>query len=99
MTIALTPEELEILLEDALLLGDRSAVARLFAEEALLDEGGRFALRRGGDVIADHVVNNWTGACAYVAAPYRVLQGHCPGGEPGGSKRRPPRGGEAPGNS
>lgn len=74
MNMALTPEELEALLEDAVLMGDRSAVAHLCAEEALLYESGDCTERHGGQAIADHAVSTWIGTDAYLAAPSRVLQ-------------------------
>lgn len=37
-----TPEELETLLEDALMMGDREALAELFREEAVLVTGSEY---------------------------------------------------------
>lgn len=63
-----TPEELETLLEDALLLGDGPAVADLFADGGVLviDDGFRPV-----QVDAQLLLNSGDG---YLAAPRRVVQ-------------------------
>ena len=67
-----TPEELETLFEDALLLRDHRALASLF------ETGATFVTRdqqpvRGGEAIARVALATPDGACAYVADPRRVL--------------------------
>lgn len=70
-----TPEELETLMEDAYVLGDGKALARLFVAEGLLIAGssqpavrGRPAIARVAERIADTTVSS------YVAQPRRILQ-------------------------
>lgn len=69
---ARTPEELETLLEDALVLHDASALAELFAPDAVLavDE----ALTARGDAIPDTALALLSNGRAYVADPQRVLE-------------------------
>jgi hypothetical protein len=69
-----TPEELETLLEDAFLLCDADAVARLFEDGSLLvtDEEsqqvrGREAILRAASLLCRH-------GCGYLADPRRVFQ-------------------------
>ena len=70
---ARTPEELETLLEDALVVGDRAALAALFEAGAVLVAGDR-PLARGGEAIARVATALWTGERTYVADPRRVVQ-------------------------
>ncbi len=70
---ARTPEELETLLEDALVVGDRVALAALFEAGAVLVAGDR-PLARGGEAIARVATGLWTGERTYVADPRRVVQ-------------------------
>ena len=68
-----TPEELETLLEDAFVIRDREAIARLFEEGAVLVTGdGREA--RGGEEIARRARAMWDCGGTYLADPRRVLQ-------------------------
>jgi hypothetical protein len=68
-----TPEELETLLEDAVLLGDADAVARLFQPGGLLviagapQLSGRGQIREAAAALGLH-------RPGYLAAPRRVLQ-------------------------
>lgn len=73
LAAARTPEELEVLLEDALLLRDFGALAALFEDGAVLvAEGERSA--RGGKTIARLALATWQGGHSYVAKPQRVIQ-------------------------
>jgi hypothetical protein len=69
-----TPEELGTLLEDAFLLRDAEAVARLFEDGSLLVIGegsrqvrGREAILRAASLLCHH-------GCGYLADPRRVFQ-------------------------
>lgn len=70
---ARTPEELETLLEDALLMRDDATVAALFEAGAVLvaDDGPPI---RGDAAIASLALALWEGDRAYVADPRRVVQ-------------------------
>ena len=70
---ARTPEELETLLEDALMLRDRGALAALFAEGAVLVPGDDRAAQ-GGEEIARLALATWNGDHAYVADLQQVVQ-------------------------
>jgi hypothetical protein len=70
---ARTPEELETLLEDWLVLRDSHAVAGLFEEGAVLAAGDERPAR-GGEEIARSALATWTGGHTYVADPRQVLQ-------------------------
>jgi ubiquinone/menaquinone biosynthesis C-methylase UbiE len=70
---ARTPEELESLLEDALVLRDGEALAGLFEAGAVLVAGGQRPAR-GGAAIARLALATWAGDRTYVADPRRVLQ-------------------------
>jgi hypothetical protein len=74
MRSANTPEELESLLEDAFLLGDRDALASLFDNPAVLaaDDGSGEA--RGPAEIVRLASTMGGHGYAYVASPLRVLQ-------------------------
>lgn len=72
-TGARTPEELETLLEDALLVRDEAMLAALFAEGAVLVTDGGSPIR-GGEAIARLALGLWSGDRAYVADPQRVMQ-------------------------
>jgi len=70
---ARTPEELETLFEDSLLLRDGVALSQLF------DGGSTFVAHdggtaRGGAEIARLALTTWNGNAAYVADPRRVVQ-------------------------
>jgi hypothetical protein len=69
---ASTPEELETLLEDALLIRDHEAVIELFEDGAVLDPGGGLPEARGADHIATLASALWERT--FVADPRRVLQ-------------------------
>jgi hypothetical protein len=71
---ARTPEELEMLFEDAFVIRDREALAELFEDGAVLvaDDGPREA--RGGLEIARFATALWERDRTYVAEPRRVLQ-------------------------
>jgi ketosteroid isomerase-like protein len=70
---ARTPEELDALLEDAIVLRDRRAVAALFENDALLvdDAAGQ---ARGAGEIAGWATETWKRGVTYAAAEPRVLQ-------------------------
>ena len=71
---ARTPEELETLFEDAFVMRDREALARLFADGAVLvaDDGPREA--RGAEEIARCATAMWERDRTYLADPGRILQ-------------------------
>jgi hypothetical protein len=70
---ACSPEELEMLLEDALLLRDGEALAALFDEGAVLATGdGRPA--HGNAAIARAALAAWDGKRVYLADPRRITQ-------------------------
>jgi hypothetical protein len=71
-TGARTPEELETLLEDALLLSDEKALAALFEDGAVLAAAFTQREARGTDEIASFAVG--TGNRSYLANPRRILQ-------------------------
>ena len=70
---ARTPEELETLFEDALVLRDHQAVAELFEDGAVLSAGNERP-GRGGKEIARLALATWEGDRTYVADPRRVMQ-------------------------
>lgn len=70
---ARTPEELEALLEDALVLRDGEALAELFEAGAVLVAGGERPAR-GGEAIVRVALATWAGDRTYVADPRRVVQ-------------------------
>ena len=70
---ARTPEELETLLEDALLLRDGATLAALFEGGAVLVADGGSPIR-GGEAIANLALALWAGDRSYVAEPQRVVQ-------------------------
>jgi hypothetical protein len=69
-----TPEELESLFEDALILGDRDAVLGLFDQHAALvaEPGGVEA--RGAKHIARHASSIRDRGWRYLADPRRIVQ-------------------------
>ena len=69
---ALTPEELETLLEDAFVRHDPLAAAELFEPDAVVARNGSRSAR--GDAIAAFVAALWAAGVPYVAAPRRVVQ-------------------------
>lgn len=72
-TGARTPEELETLFEDTLLLGDHQALAELFEDGAVLAIGD-IRSARGGEAIVRLALVTWTGRHTYVANPQYVMQ-------------------------
>jgi hypothetical protein len=68
---ALTPEELETLLEDAFVLRDRTALAGLFERDGVLAAAGTVARGAGIDAFAAAL---WAAKTAYYAQPRQVLR-------------------------
>jgi ketosteroid isomerase-like protein len=73
MAGARTPEELETLLEDAFVLRDHQALARLFQPAAMLVTD-RLPEARGRRQIARVAAQLWDSQRSYLADPRRVLQ-------------------------
>jgi hypothetical protein len=73
MSGARTPEELEALFEDAVLLGDRDVVVALFEPGAVLAGDGLHEAR-GAKRIAETVTAMRAEGRTYLADPRRVLQ-------------------------
>lgn len=71
---ARTPEELEQLLEDALVVRDPAALSALFEDGAVLLRSGAPGEARGGRQIARIAGELWARDLTYVAAPHRVVQ-------------------------
>lgn len=71
---AQTPEELEMLLEDSLLLRDAESLIALFAAGAVLATGEEESDR--GKDIARLALATWKGEQTYDADPKRVIQAH-----------------------
>jgi len=71
---ASTPEELESLFEDALVVGDLEALAQLFVDGAVMVRGGEARAARGGQAIARSAAAMGERGYAYVAEPRLVLQ-------------------------
>jgi ketosteroid isomerase-like protein len=68
-----TPEELDVLLEDAFVVRDRAACHSLFHEGAVLaDSNGLQA--RGRDAIGNALAARWARQSSYFALPGQVLQ-------------------------
>ncbi len=70
---ARTPEELEVLLEDTLLLRDPHTLAALFEAGAVLVTGGERPAR-GGEAIAQLALATWDSDHSYLADPRGVMQ-------------------------
>jgi hypothetical protein len=70
---AQTPEELETLLEDALVIGNAAALAALFEEGAALGTP-HAPPARGSESIVRLALVTWGGAHPYVAHPRHVIQ-------------------------
>jgi hypothetical protein len=70
---ARTPEELETLLEDALMLRDHQVLAELFEDGAVLVMGDEQPVR-GGEAIARLALVTWEGEHTYIANPQCVMQ-------------------------
>jgi hypothetical protein len=71
---ARTPEELETLFEDAFVVRDRSGLAELFDDGAILVSPHEPLEARGADQIGRLASVMWSRNQLYVAAPRRVLQ-------------------------
>jgi hypothetical protein len=69
-----TPEELEILFEDAVVLRDRDALAGLFEDAGVLVAGAWAREARGGREIARSAPAIWERGPVYLADPRRVVQ-------------------------
>jgi hypothetical protein len=69
-----TPEELDALLEDAVVLRSAGAVADLFEAGGLLAVGADACPARGARAIVRAAAALWAGSGTYVAEPRRVLQ-------------------------
>jgi hypothetical protein len=74
MTAGQTPEELETLLEDALLLQDAEALAQLFEDASVLVAGDRAQQVRGSGAIVGAAWLLWQQRHRYLASPRRVFQ-------------------------
>ena len=70
---ARTPEELEILLEDAFVMRDRAELCALFGDGAVLAADGA-PEARGGDAIGCAATALWAAGGSYVGGTQRVLQ-------------------------
>jgi hypothetical protein len=69
-----TPEELEVLLEDAFLMRDGRALGVLFESAAVLSGSDRSAVARGRQQIVRAAAEMWVRDELYHAAPLRVVQ-------------------------
>jgi hypothetical protein len=69
---AQSPEELETLFEDAFVIRDRFALARLFEDGAVL--GAARGEARGGEEIGRLAAAMWDRDFSYLADPRRVVQ-------------------------
>jgi|FLYL01.1.fsa_nt_gi ketosteroid isomerase-like protein len=67
-----TPEELEMLLEDASVVRDTDALGRLFVEGALLVRGDSAA--RGLDAVVRLIPSTWEAGHTHLAGEGQVLQ-------------------------
>ena len=73
---ARTPEDLEILLEDAFVLHNGEAITELFEDGAVLVADGTWEAR-GGPEIEHLVTEMWQRNRSYLAEPRRIVQaGH-----------------------
>ncbi len=71
---AATPEDLETLLEDSLVLENREALAQLFEEGALMAVGTGHREVRGAEGISRVADGIWTQENTYLAGLGRVMQ-------------------------
>jgi ketosteroid isomerase-like protein len=74
VSVARTPEELEVLLEDAFVLHDHEALGQLFEPDAVMHRPGRRGQAHGREQIACLVADLWDHHGRYVADPRTVLQ-------------------------
>ena len=70
---ARTPEELETLFEDALMIADHAALTEMFDAGAVLAAGDASPLHGTADIVRCALAT-WHGDHPYVANPQRVLQ-------------------------
>ena len=70
---ARTPEELEMLFEDAFVVRDRAGFCTLFDDGAVLAPGGA-SEARGGEAIGRAAAELWTAGRTYVGGASRVLE-------------------------
>ena len=71
---ARTPEELDLLLEDAFVLRDGTALAQLFETSAVLVVGDGFSEARGREEITAVAARMWKMDQCYVSDPTRIIQ-------------------------
>jgi ketosteroid isomerase-like protein len=71
---ARTPEDLEVLLEDAFVVRDGEAVAHLFEDAAVLVAGAGHPEARTAQQIARNARALWERDVAYLADPRRIVQ-------------------------
>jgi hypothetical protein len=71
---ARTPGQLETLLEDAFMLHDQQALARLFHPAAILVAGRGLPEARGRQQIAQIAAELWASNSLYIADPRRILE-------------------------
>jgi hypothetical protein len=74
MAGARTPEELELMFEDAFVLHDQEVLAQLFEPGALLHPAGWRGPAHGREQIEHLVLDLWHHHVVYVADPQTVLQ-------------------------
>jgi hypothetical protein len=72
VTAAQTPEELEMLFEDAFVLRDHSALARLFDAGAVVAASGRATVQ--GAAIEPLIAELWALDATYLAQPRHIVQ-------------------------
>ena len=70
---ARTPEELETLFEDALLVHDGATLAALFEASAVFVAGDEPSIH-GHAAITRRLLARWGGESSYIADPQRILQ-------------------------
>lgn len=71
---ARTPEELELLFEDTLIIRDQEALRGLFEDGAVLSVFNGPPVH-GGPEIVGLALNTWSGSRSFVAGPGMTLQG------------------------
>ena len=71
---AATPEELEMLFEDASILRDRTALTDLFTDEAVFGMVGDRREERGAEAIVGRIDRLWRTGHIHVADVHRVFQ-------------------------
>jgi len=73
-TGARTPEELDVLLEDAFVVRDGAVLGQLFDDGAVFADARGGPLARGGEEIGRALGELWAAGGMYVAGPRHVLQ-------------------------